>query len=603
LKKFKHSFHKQNVFKDYLKVMEKSKNNVKNALIKLRRLFSDKRHRRPRAKSTEHNAPHTPWLAHYDAGVPKEIFIPNITLSDVLQKSVDVHRHKTAFYFYGKRFSYGQFDEAVQRVAGALQSLGISKGDRVALILPNSPQFLFVYWAALRIGAVVAPINPLLSGREVKNLIEMVEPRFVVVLDQLYHKMQKHLWTSSAPYMTITSIDEFMPRWVRMAFKFKKKVKDSKPLRPKAQQIKFHDLYHHARSDQPVNVKPDDTAALLFTGGVTGTPKAVQLTHYNLVANVLQTRAWLGDLKDGRDVVLGMLPFFHSYGMTSCHHLAIQTGAPLVVEPRFSVKRAIALTKKYKITLFPGVPTMYRALVDAIRDTKQTLDPVRICVSGGAPLSMSLKREFEELSNSKLVEGYGLSEASPLTHCNPLYGKEKVGSIGVPCPNTKARIVHLHTGKPVAAGSVGELEVNGPQVMSGYWQNDKETRKVLSRDGWLSTGDIAQMDSDGFFYIVDRKKDMIVSGGFNIYPSEVEDILCQYPGVKECAVVGVDDEYYGEQVKAFVVLKHGSVATKDELLAFCNDNLANFKVPRHIAFVNDLPKNFLGKVLRRQLSE
>jgi long-chain acyl-CoA synthetase len=246
---------------------------------------------------------------------------------------------------------------------------------------------------------------------------------------------------------------------------------------------------------------------------------------------------------------------------------------------------------------------MYRAIVDAVQEKNQKLEHVRICVSGGAPLDMRLKREFEEATHSKLVEGYGLLEASPLTHCNPLYGMEKVGSIGVPCPNTKARIVHLHTGKPLPVGSVGELEVKGPQVMRGYWRNEKETEKILSRDGWLATGDIAQMDSDGFFYIVDRKKDLIVSGGFNIYPSEVEDIISQYPSVKECAVVGAVDDYYGEQVKAFVVLRHGSVCTRDELWTFCRENLAHFKVPKQIDFINELPKNFLGKVLRRKLSE
>ncbi len=378
---------------------------------------------------------------------------------------------------------------------------------------------------------------------------------------------------------------------------------ESRPLTPISKLISFRTLLQHAPLENAIAVRSDDTAAFLFTGGVTGTPKAVPLTHFNLVANLLQTRAWLGELKDGHDVVMGMLPFFHSYGMTACHHLAIQVGAPLVLEPRFSVKRALAQTRKYKITIFPGVPTMYRALVDAIQDKREKLEHVRICVSGGAPLSTSLKREFEELTNSKLVEGYGLTEASPLTHCNPLYGLEKPGSIGLPCPNTKARIVHLHTGKPQPIGTIGELQVKGPQVMQGYWQNEKETDKVLSRDGWLSTGDIAQMDRDGFFYIVDRKKDMIVSGGFNIYPSEVEEVICQYPGVRECAVVGVKDDYYGERVKAYIVLAHGSVCTKEDVLMFCRDNLAHFKVPKQIAFVNDLPKNFLGKVLRRQLAE
>lgn len=547
--------------------------------------------------------PPTPWFAHYDVGVPKEIFIPHITLNNIFQRSIETHRNKVAFYFFGKRYTYHEFDRAVKSVAGGLQQLGISKGDRIVLILPNTPQFLFVYWAAYRIGAIVAPVNPLLSGREVKRLIEMVEPKIVIVLDIIYEKMQNHLWNCSAPYISITSIYEFMPRWLKIALSLKAKKQQNGQQDSRATRVSFRELYDHAPLEQVLNVNPDDTAAFLFTGGVTGTPKAVQLTHYNLVANVLQTRAWLGDIKDGQDIVMGMLPFFHSYGMTACHHLAIQVGATLILEPRFSVKRAISLVKKYKISIFPGVPTMYRAIVDAIQGKKEKLDHVRICVSGGAPLSTSLKREFEQVTNSKLVEGYGLSEASPLTHCNPLYGAQKEGSIGLPCPNTKARIVHLQSGKPLPAGAIGELEVNGPQVMRGYWRDKKETDKVLSGEGWLATGDIAQMDKDGFFYIVDRKKDLIVSGGFNIYPSEVEEVLCQYPGVQECAVVGSKDEYYGEHVKAYVVLRHGSVCTEEELLAFCRENLAHFKTPKNVTFVNELPKNFLGKVIRRQLSE
>ena len=542
-----------------------------------------------------------PWLEHYDTDVPREIYIPNITLNDILARSVAVHREHAAFFYFGKKYTYSEFDRAIRRVVAGFQKIGVRKGDRIAFVLPNMPQFLFSYWAALRLGAIVAPINPLFSGREIAACINLIEPKVIIVLDRLYDKLRDDANNvMSAECIAIASIDTFMPQSAKLYIAAKKVLTGRRSRKLNARVRPFKELFDNRPADAWDEPKAEDTAALLFTGGVTGTPKAVQLLHKNLVANVLQTRAWLGHLKDGHDVVIGVLPFFHSYGMTTCHHLAIQLGATLILEPRFHALRVIRLIQKHKVTIFPGVPTMYRAIADEIQFSGQKLDHVRICVSGGAPLSSALKQQFEALTGSTLVEGYGLSEASPLTHCNPLYSHQKKDSIGLPCPNTQARIVHLRTGKVLPQNSVGELEVKGPQVMRSFWKNEKETQNVL-RNGWLSTGDIAYMDQDGFFYIIDRKKDLILHGGFNVYPSEVEDVLSQHPDIKEVAVVGEADDYYGEIIKAFIVPQDGRVCQEQEMVNFCRKNLAHFKVPKKFVIVDSLPKNFLGKVVKRNL--
>ena len=352
---------------------------------------------------------------------------------------------------------------------------------------------------------------------------------------------------------------------------------------------------------QPIAIIPKDVAVLLLTVGVTGTQKAVLLQHQQLVANVLTTRMWMCSLKDVHEIILALLPFSHSYGMTAFHHLAIQSASMLVLEPRFKAPRAIRLLLRYKATVFPGVPTMFRAIVDEVKRKRKLHTSIRFCVSGGAPLDSGLKTDFEEWLNCRLIEGYGLTEAAPLTHCTPIQGAEKSGSIGLPCPNTDARIVDLKTRRPLRPNDVGELQVKGPQVMSGYWENPRETARVL-KNGWLSTRDIAKMDEQGYFYIVDRKKDMILSGGFNVYPIEVEQVLNQHPAVEESAVIGVDDEYFGEAIKAFVKCRNGDVCTEKTLEDFCTEHLAVYKRPTHYEFIDSLPKNFIGKIIRRQLA-
>ena len=345
-----------------------------------------------------------------------------------------------------------------------------------------------------------------------------------------------------------------------------------------------------------------DTAMFLYTGGTTGVSKGTVLTHENLVANAFQTRSWMWDIRDGEEVILSALPFFHSYGMTACMHLALVCRSMALLVPRFDTKQVLGLIQKHGVTIFPGVPTMYIAINNYPEVKKYDLRSIRACISGGAALPVEVQREFEQITGGRLVEGYGLSEASPVTHVTPIYGLRKEGAIGVPFPNTEAKIVDLKTSEDLPVGEIGELAIRGPQVMQEYWNKPEETQGTL-RDGWLLTGDLAKMDEDGYFYIVDRKKDIIIASGFNIYPREIEEVLFQHPKVAEAAVIGIPDEYRGEVVKAYVVLKEGETATTEEIIDFCRDKLARFKIPKVMEFRQELPKSMIGKVLRRVLME
>jgi long-chain acyl-CoA synthetase len=355
---------------------------------------------------------------------------------------------------------------------------------------------------------------------------------------------------------------------------------------------------------EEVEVDPDDVALLQYTGGTTGLSKGVMLTHTNLNANAAQINAWLPDLEPGREVILAVLPFFHSYGMTTCLTLGMRIGAAIVLLPRFELKRVFDAIDKYRPTVFPGVPTMYVAINNSPDATKHDLSSIKACVSGAAPLPLEVSEEFERLSGGRLVEGYGLTEASPVTHANPVYGKRKIGTIGLPLPNTVARVLDPEDlTRTMPVGEKGELAVKGPQVMKGYWNRQDETAAVLLDGGWLLTGDMATMDEEGYFAIVDRKKDLIIAGGYNIYPREVEEVLYEHPKIKEACVAGVPHAYMGEVVKAYVVLRDGAEATSDELRTWAKERLASYKVPREIEIRDELPKTMIGKVLRRKLVE
>jgi len=494
------------------------------------------------------------WEKFYPASV-KNIVYPEEPLFSILDKKSD----KIALHYQGKDLSYSEIFEYTHQFASYLIERGYSKGDRLALFLPNSPQFVIAFFGALRAGLTVVPCSILLSPREIAYQLKDSSSKVLVTLKDLYTKILEA--TKDLPIETI----EFD------SIKFNKSIK----------------------SEFKVNINPkEDLATLLYTSGTTGKPKGIMLTHYNLLANAVMMAKWL-DLKE-EDVILAALPYSHSYGLTTCLNSPLYSGSKIVLMQRFNPLEAIELIDKHKVTVFFSVPTMLKSIADVC---KIRLDSLRYCISGASPLTKDIYDQFSRLTKAEILEGYGLSEASPVTHCNPP-GRSKFGSIGIPMPDTKAKIVE--DGKELKFNEVGELIVKGPQVTKGYLNLEEETRNTL-KDGWLYTGDLAKMDEEGYFYLVDRKKYMINVGGYKVYPKEVEDVLKEHPAIKEVAVVGVKDIYKGEKVKAYLVLKEGFEVKKEEILDFCKDKLAKYKIPEELEFLKDLPKTYTGKVKKELL--
>jgi long-chain acyl-CoA synthetase len=492
------------------------------------------------------------------------------------------------------------------RFAGALKAMGVGKGDRVGLILPNCPQAYVALFAIWRLGAVVVQNNPLYTERELTHQLSDARVDVLLALDLTYDRVKAARKTVPIREVIITSVLDELGGIKRVVAPFTRKGKASMATIGKDEPVRrWRDVLASSPGPVPeVAVDADtDLAMLQYTGGTTGLSKGVMLTHTNIGANAAQINEWLPDLEPGREVIMTALPFFHAYGLTTCLTLGVRTGAALVLQPRFDLHKVLEAVDKYRPTIFPGVPTMYVAINNAVGRDKHDLSSIKACVSGAAPLPMEVSDEFERHAGGRLVEGYGLTEASPVTHANPVYGKRKVGTIGLPLPNTVARIADpSDLSRDMPIGEPGELAVQGPQVMQGYWNHPEETAQVL-QDGWLLTGDMATMDEEGYFAIVDRKKDLIIAGGYNVYPREVEEVLYEHPKVMEACVAGVPDRYMGEVVKAFVVLRPGQEATVQEIRDFVDDRLAKYKVPRSIEFRDELPKTMIGKVLRRKLIE
>ncbi len=547
-----------------------------------------------------------PWLKFYEQEVPKTIDIPDLTLLDVFRDAVETHPNGVAIRYFGKTLTYGQVGSLVSQFAVALHRLGISPGDRVALMLPNIPQYVVFHFAILQVGAVIVPTNPLYVGREVKYQLNNSGAKAIVTLDRFFPTI-KDVWAETGlENVILTKAQHYLPLPLKWLYPLK--ARKAGAFVKVARQPRVH-FYEELESEQfPIDppdheIKSSDVAILLYTGGTTGVSKGAVLTHRNLVSNVVQIKSWYVGVEEKKEIILSALPFFHSYGLTTCLHKAVFLKSQMVLVPNpRDIKTLLKAIEKEKATLFPGVPTLFVAINNFPGVEKYDLSSIKGCISGGAALPVQVARQFERISGGKLVEGYGLSETSPVTHANPLHGGRKEGSVGMPLPNTDAAVVDPTSKKPVAVGEVGEMAVKGPQVMQGYWQMDEETKLVL-HEGWLYTGDVARMDEDGYFYIVDRKKDMIIAGGFNIYPREIEEVLFECPQILEAAVIGVPDEYRGETVKAFVVLKEGEHLTEEEVTSYCRARLAAFKVPRQVEFRESLPKSNIGKVLRRVLKE
>ncbi|HEX6711066.1 MAG TPA: long-chain fatty acid--CoA ligase [Rubrobacter sp.] len=532
-----------------------------------------------------------PWLKVYESGnVEPETQVFEGSLYELFRHAAEEHRGKTALSFYGTTIEFERLQALVEKLAASLSASGVSKGDRVALMLPNCPQYVISFLATVRLGAIVTQINPMYVEREIEHILNDSGAETIVVYADVYGRVKTIL--PGTQLQNVIVVD------------FK-----GEPQGLDRGHRSFGDFLASDADPAPeVEIDPpEDVAALQYTGGTTGVSKGAMLTHRNLVANVQQTIDVFVRNPDqfaGRKCV-GALPFFHIYGLTCVMLFGIRLGVNQILLPRFEVEEVLIVFDKDRPTMFSGVPTMYMALLASGADLRRHhLHDVQIFNSGGSALPVSLKRSFEEQVGKPLFEGYGLSEASPVTHNNPPFlGRGREGSIGIPIPSTDARIVDVESGETeMPIGESGELIIKGPQVMKGYLNMPDETATTL-RDGWLYTGDVAKMDEDGYFYIVDRKKDMIVASGYNVYPREIEEVLFEHPDVAEAVAIGVPDEYRGETVKAFVVKRSGASVTEEEVLVFCKERLAAYKAPKTVEFREELPKSTVGKLLRRVLAD
>jgi long-chain acyl-CoA synthetase len=547
-----------------------------------------------------------PWFRSWPEGVPRSIEYPEASLSDLLKTKAEKYPSKTAIVYFDKPMTYRELDSASDRFATALSDLGVKKGDKVALFLANMPQFVIAYYGVLKIGAIETAISPLYKEREVEHQLSDSEAETIVVLDVLYPIVQKVMDKTKLKRVIVASLKDYMPKTLAFLGSLMKKIPSYKvELGPNT--FLFQDLLNKYPPNPPkVEIDPkEDLAALQYTGGTTGTAKGAMLTHMNLVSNAVACAAWLRGT-EGEETFLTVLPLFHIYGMTTGMNAPIYLAGKMVMLPQFNVLGTLKAIQKHKATVFCGAPTMYALLLAHPGLSRYDLKSVRFCISGSAPLPPDVQKKWMEMTGGVLVEGYGLTESSPVTHCNPLdrsMKTVKVGSIGLPWPDTDAKIMDMETGeKEMELGETGELVVKGPQVMKGYWKMSEESAAVL-RDEWLYTGDIGKMDEDGYFYITDRKKDLIKYKGYSVYPREIEDVLYEHPAVKLCAVVGKPDPVAGEIPKAFVVLKDGATATEEEIKKFVNEKVAPYKAIRELEFRKELPMTLVGKVLRRVLQE
>ena len=557
-----------------------------------------------------------PWIRHYEQGVPARLTIPDQPLTWLLEQTVSRYPGHTAFIYYGAKLSYAQFSSLANRFAAGLQRLGIKKGDRVAIALPNIPQYPIAFYGALRAGAVVVPTNPLYTEREMQHQLADSGARLVVMLDMFYPVVRAVRANTALKHVVITSPADFLPPALHRLYPLtqlnahhaeprltKKELREDKTLHTMDAMLESHTKGGIEVFNLPVQASGEDLAVLQYTGGTTGIAKGAMLTHRNLLANALQTRSWIPNAHDAEEVMLCVAPFFHSYGLTAGMNLSILAAATMILLPQFKAKEVIQAIRRYHPTQLPGIPTMYVAIMREVGKHAEQLRSIKYCISGASALPVKVRKDFEALTGGRLVEGYGLSEAAPVTHCNPLNGDIREGSVGLPVPGVDAMILDQKTMEPAPVGEEGEILVKGPNVMQGYWNRPEETASTFF-EGWMRTGDLGKMDEDGYFYIVDRVKDLIIAGGFNIYPREVEEVLSQHPAVLEAAVVGVPDEYRGETAAAVIVLKPGfapSEETRKDILAFCRKNLARYKVPRIVEFRESLPKSLIGKVLKREL--
>ena len=547
-----------------------------------------------------------PWTRHYDPGIPATLRYPDVPLQALLDDAAESYPNATATIFFNAKRTYRSISEDAWRFANGLRRVGVKKGDRVALVLPNTPQFVVAFYGALRAGAVLVCCNPRYTAAELQHQLADAGATVVVVLSRLYPLVNAARPGTAVERVIVTNIKEEMPPVLRLLFTVAKEKKDGhcQPFTGDAGALAFREVLAARPEPFDAGVRADDLALLQYTGGTTGVSKGAMLSHRALVANTLQCRAWFTNMRDGEGAAMAVMPFFHVYGLTVVMSLSVQGAEAMILEPQLELEHLLKDIQRHRPRMFSGAPIIYNAINNSPLTKKYDLRSIEACVSGSAPLLTETHRRFVELTGAKLVEGYGLTEAAPVTHCNPLFGegKQKVGSIGVPFPDVEAKIVDLDAGeREMAIGEPGELILRGPQLMDGYYHQPEETAQAL-RGGWLYTGDIATVDADGYFVIVDRKKEMIIVSGFKVYPRDVEEVLVAHPAVTDAAVIGIPHPTKGEEVKAYVVLRPGGEATADEIIAHCRKTLADFKVPRQVEFRASLPHTVVGKTLRKELA-
>jgi long-chain acyl-CoA synthetase len=543
-------------------------------------------------------AENKPSSRFWPSDVPKNMEYPAVPLNEILEKTAEEYPEKTAIAYFEGEITYGELDALSDQFAAALAKLGVKKGDRVAVFLPNIPQFVIAYFGIFKAGAVLTAISPLHREREVEYQLSDSEAETIIALDSLYPIVEKVWHKTKLKRAIVTGLEEYASETSVSASKFEQRL----------DAYSFQELLKENVDAKPprVSINPkEDLAALQYTGGTTGTAKGAMLTHMNLVSNAVMFAAWIKGAT-AKETFLTALPLFHIYGMTTSMNVPIRLASKMVLLPRFDPLTALETIQKHKITVFCGVPTMYAVLLANPELAKFDLTFIRVCISGASPLPPQVQKKFMQTTGGLLAEGYGLTEASPVTHCNPVdrtMRTVRLGSIGLPLPDTDAKIFDVETGKKALEPcETGELAVKGPQVMRGYWKKPEETANVL-RDGWLYTGDIGKMDENGYFYITDRKKDLIKYKGYSVYPREIEDLLYEHSAVKLCAVIGKPEPMVGEIPKAFVVLKDGAKATETEIMEFVKEKVAPYNAIREVEFRKELPISSAGKVLRRVLQE
>ncbi|MBU2621926.1 MAG: long-chain fatty acid--CoA ligase [Proteobacteria bacterium] len=545
-----------------------------------------------------------PWLQHYEEGVPEKINVEKACLPDFLERTAKEFPDKMALNFQGYTVNYHELNSMVNRFAACLNSFGIKKGDRVAILLPNLIPCVVAYYAIIKLGGIAVMNNPLYSDRELEYQFNNSGAKLLITLDLLGNRMIDLRPKTGIKQIIYTSIGDYLPFPKNILFPLVGKKKGlAADVKRTDDAYKWKDLLSkHFPAPPRVSLSFDDVAMYQYTGGTTGVSKGVMLTHANLSTQVQQVRAWFPKFNRGEEIMLGALPFFHVFGLTVAMNFSIYMGWGDILVPKPQPEPLLEAIGKFRPTFAPLVPTMYIGMLNNPLINKTDMTSIKGCFSGSAPLPVEVIRDFEKKTGAVIVEGFGMTESSPVTHINPFAGgKRKVGSIGLPISDTESRIVDLNDGKTdLPVGEIGELIVKGPQVMKGYRNMPEETANTLG-DGWLHTGDIAKMDDDGYFFIVDRKKDMIISGGYNVYPRDVEEVLFEHPKVQEATVIGIPHPVRGEAVKVFIVLKEGETATKEELLEHCKKSLATYKLPAEFEFRKELPKTNVGKVLKKNL--